>query len=73
MAVEVGARRTAGAAGSNTPPPRIDIYTTVQAPLGEWIELAQVQRGSRATLSAGASTIGTQRQMQLQLRVRPAD
>ncbi len=73
VAVEVGARRTAGAAGSNTPPPHVDVYTTVQAPLGEWVELAQVQRGSRATASTGASTVGTQRQMQLQLRVRPAD
>lgn len=73
VAVEIGARRGAGAAGSNAPPPRIDVYTTVQAPLGEWVGLAQVQGGARATVSAGSATLGTQQALQLQLRVRPAD
>lgn len=73
VTVEVGAQRRAGTAGDNAPPPRIDVYTTVQAPVGEWVELAQVQRGARATLSIGAATVGTQQSLQLQLRVRPAD
>lgn len=73
VAVEIGAQRTTGAAAGNAPPPRIDVYTTLQAPIGEWVELAQVRQGARATVSAGSATVGTQRALQLQLRVRPAD
>lgn len=73
VTVEVGATRRAGAGTGNAPPPRIDVFTTVRAPLGEWTELAQVQRGSRATVSTGGATVGTQHALQLQLRVTAAD
>jgi hypothetical protein len=73
VTVEVGATRRAGASPGNAPPPRIDVFTTVLAPLGEWTELAQVQRGSRATVSTGGATVGTQHALQLQLRVTAAD
>jgi hypothetical protein len=73
VTVEVGATRRAGVGTGYAPPPRIDVFTTVLAPLGEWTELAQVQRGSRATVSTGGATVGTQHALQLQLRVTAAD
>jgi hypothetical protein len=73
VTVEVGATRSVGPAAGNAPPPRFEVFTTVLAPLGEWTELAQVQRGSRATVSSGGGTSGTQHAMQLQLRVSLAD
>jgi hypothetical protein len=73
VTIEIGATRRAGPATGNAPPTRLDVFTTVVAPLGEWTELARVQRGASATVSTGRATVGTQQAMQLQLRVTPAD
>jgi hypothetical protein len=73
VTIEVGARRSAGPTTGNSPAPRIDLFTTLLAPVGEWTELAQVQRGASTTVSSGRATVGTQRALQLQLRVTLAD
>jgi hypothetical protein len=70
--VEVGATRSLAGADGNLPPPRMQVYTTVQAPLGQWTEVAQVQRAAGQAASTGGA-VATQRALQLQLRVRIAD
>ncbi len=71
--VEVGATRSLAAADGNAPPPRMQVYTTVQAPIGQWTDVAQVQRASGASAVTGAGVLATQRALRLQLRVRPAE
>ncbi len=55
VVVEIGAQRRVGVAGANTLPPSFELWTTVQAPLDEWTELAQVQQDD--LMLAGAMEI----------------
>ena len=80
VTLEVAAQ-SAGRAGSNWPqtaPPQLSTFTTVQAPMGEWVEVAQLQ--SRQGAGSGAAGVGnvgaggfgaatSSRQRSLQMRV----
>jgi hypothetical protein len=50
------------------PPPQLTTLTTVQAPLGEWVEVARLQR-RQATVSNGFGAATSSGQRSLQVRV----
>ena len=65
------AAQSAGRATLNAgqlPPPQLSTLTTVQAPLGEWVEVAQLQR-RQATVSSGFGAATSSAQRSLQVRV----
>jgi hypothetical protein len=45
------------------------VFTTVQVPLGEWVEVARVQGRQSAVSSGGFGAATSSRQRSLQLRV----
>jgi hypothetical protein len=65
------AAQSAGRATLNAgqlPPPQLTSLTTVQAPLGEWVEVAQLQRRQATVTSGfGASTASGQRSLQVRV------
>lgn len=74
VTVELAAQRSVaptsgwqGAQGSL--PANWSTLSTVQAPLGEWVEVAQLQGRQAATASGGFSAATASRQRSLQLRV----
>lgn len=73
VVVEIGAQRRVGVAGANALPPSFELWTTVQAPLDEWTELAQVQQDARATARWGSTTAASSQVARLELRVSLAD
>jgi hypothetical protein len=69
------AAQSAGRATPNSGqplPPQANVFTTVQVPLGEWVEVARVQ-GRQSTVSGGTSAgfgaATSSRQRSLQVRV----
>jgi hypothetical protein len=50
-------------------PPQLSAFTTVQLPLDEWVEVAQVQGRQSAVSSGGFSAATASRQRSLQVRV----
>ncbi len=77
VTVEVAAQRSAPAApvpdgtatARGTLPAQWTLMTTVQAPLGEWVTVAQVAGRQAATVSSGFGASTSSRQRSLQLRV----
>jgi hypothetical protein len=71
VTLEIGAQ----SAGRATPhsgqplPPLTQVFTTVQVPLGEWVEVARVQGRQSAVSSGGFGAATSSRQRSLQLRV----
>lgn len=66
------AAQSAGRAPQNSgqaPPPELSVLTTVQLPLGEWVEVAQLQGRQSAVSRSGFSAATASRQRSLQLRV----
>jgi hypothetical protein len=66
------AAQSAGRARPNSGqplPPQANVFTTVQVPMGEWVEVARVQ-GRQSTVSGGGFNASTSsRQRSLQVRV----
>lgn len=66
------AAQSAGRATPNSGqplPPQASVFTTLQVPLGEWVEVARLQ-GRQSTLSGGGFGVATSsRQRSLQVRV----
>jgi hypothetical protein len=50
-------------------PPQLSVFTTVQAPLGEWVEVAQLQSRQSSSSRSGFSAATASRQRSLQVRV----
>ncbi|MGL6110721.1 MAG: hypothetical protein ACRC2B_11570 [Rubrivivax sp.] len=50
-------------------PPQLTLFTTVQAPLGEWVEVAQLQRRQSSVSRSGFDAATASRQRRLQVRV----
>lgn len=71
VTVDISAQRGTGLPQGNTPgmAAQLSLFTTVQAPLGEWIEVAQLQRRQAAVSGSGFSAATSSRQRSLQLRV----
>lgn len=71
VTLEIGAQ-SAGRATPNSGqplPPQANLFTTVQLPLGEWVEVARLQ-GRQSTVSSGGFGAATaSRQRSLQVRV----
>jgi hypothetical protein len=72
--LEVGVQRATLSPRSQPLPqgataPQLNAFTTVQAPLGEWVELAQLQRRQPAVSSGGFNAATALRQRSLQVRV----
>ncbi len=67
VTVEVAAQRSMP--GGTTPPAQWTLVTTVQAPLGEWVTVAQVAGRQAAAVSGGFGASTSSRQRSLQLRV----
>jgi hypothetical protein len=69
--IEIAAQ-SAGRATPNSgqpPPPQASVFTTVQVPLGEWVEVARL-RGRQSTVSGdgfGAATSSRQRSLQVRV------
>lgn len=70
VTLEIAAQST-GRATPNAvplPPPQLNTLTTVQAPLGEWVEVARLQRRQAAVASGfGAATASGQRSLQVRV------
>jgi hypothetical protein len=66
------AAQSAGRATPNSGqglPPQLSTVTTVQVPLGEWVEVAQLQGRQASVSSSGFSAATSARQRSLQVRV----
>jgi hypothetical protein len=66
------AAQSAGRATQNSGqalPPQLSTFTTVQVPLGEWVEVAQVQSRQSSVSRSGFSAATSARQRSLQVRV----
>jgi hypothetical protein len=71
VTLEVAAQ-SAGRATQNSGqalPPQLSTFTTVQVPLGEWVEVAQVQSRQSSVSRSGFSAATSARQRSLQVRV----
>jgi len=71
VTVEIAAQ-SAGRATQNPGqalPPQLSTFTTVQVPLGEWVEVAQLQSRQSSVSRSGFSAATSSRQRSLQLRV----
>lgn len=64
-------RLTSAQTPGRTLPPQAQVLTTVQAPLGEWVEIARVQArsGASSVASGGFGAATASRERSLQLRV----
>jgi hypothetical protein len=68
--VEIGAQRGgAGLPGANAPPPQAGVFTTVQAPLSQWVDIATLQQPGTVAVSPGLGAATARRVQRLQLRV----
>jgi hypothetical protein len=66
------AAQSAGRAPQNSGqalPPQLSAFTTVQVPLGEWVEVAQLNSRQSSVSRSGFSAATTSRQRSLQVRV----
>lgn len=66
------AAQSAGRAPPNSGqalPPQLSTFTTVQVPLGEWVEVAQLQSRQSSVSRSGFSAATSSRQRSLQVRV----
>lgn len=66
------AAQSAGRATQNSGqalPPQLSTFTTVQVPLGEWVEVAQLQSRQSSVSRSGFSAATAARQRSLQVRV----
>jgi hypothetical protein len=66
------AAQSAGRATPNSGqplPPQANLFTTVQVPLGEWVEVAQLQSRQSTVSRSGFSAATASRQRSLQVRV----
>jgi len=66
------AAQSAGRATQNSGqalPPQLSTFTTVQVPLGEWVEVAQLQGRQSSVSRSGFSAATSSRQRSLQVRV----
>ena len=66
------AAQSAGRATQNSGqalPPQLSAFTTVQLPLGEWVEVAQLQSRQSSVSRSGFSAATASRQRSLQVRV----
>lgn len=72
--LELAAQRSAPVSASpgwtqGVTPPQMTLFTTVQAPLGEWVEVAKLQRRQTAVTTGGFGAATASRQRSLQVRV----
>lgn len=66
------AAQSAGRAPQNSGqalPPQLSVFTTVQVPLGEWVEVAQLHSRQSSVSRSGFSAATASRQRSLQVRV----
>ena len=66
------AAQSAGRATQNSGqplPPQASVFTTVQVPMGEWVEVARVQGRQSTVSNSGFSAATASRQRSLQVRV----
>lgn len=73
VTLEIGAQRSAAPGTGAALPAQWTLLTTVQAPLGEWVTVAEVRsREVDPVISGGFSAATSARQQRLQVRVRLA-
>jgi hypothetical protein len=71
VTLEIGAQSSGRATqNSGQPlPPQLSVFTTVQLPLDEWVEVAQLQGRQLAVSTSGFGAATSSRQRSLQVRV----